>query len=384
MFSLNFLTQLITVPWVVFKTIVQFYTVGTPLQADPVEFGKSLKKNVSIAIASHLIPNMRKCDPWYQPFPVNQFYDEYRGQAGAGMPHFGEPVAENSLFTWVVRPEGAKKALLYVHGGGYLLPMSESQLVGIMAVWYAVDPEKRQNLAIANIDYSLTHHGKYYPTQIYESVEAYRELVKQGYEVLIIGDSAGANMALVLARFFAYPEAARAQFSRFTEFAWDFLPIKAPRYLLLIAPWVSPWIKPERFPGVNYGGDLGCSDPYMGGLYLGKEIDNPEVVKEWVNFHHTNYEDHWAKTDAFNGNGATLVLHGEREIFRLLQNDFFKRVGIHNCEVHLQPGEVHDAMFYVEPIDLMLTRGQGAMVAGKHREKFSFKYTADFIEKWIV
>lgn len=381
MFSAPLLFRVFTTPWVVLRIVVQFFTTGTALQADPDEFGTSLVKNIQVAVISHVARGFHQKDPWVMKYPMNSFYKAYERQGGLGMPHFGEPVKDDSRLTWVVRPEGAKKALLFFHGGGYLLPMIKSQFVGIMAVWYALDPEKRQNLAIANLDYLITHHNKLYPTQIWEAHKAYRELVNQGYEVLLIGDSAGANLSLALARFWSYPEAARAQFSRFTQFEWDFLPLPAPRHLLLIGPWLEPYHDPKPYPGVDYEGDLGGDNGSMGRWYIDGE--NPESVGQWVDFYRTNYNEHWAKVPAFNGEGSILMLYGEREIFRLAQEEFSEKNGKHNFSVFMQKGAVHDSMFYVEPLDLMLHKGQMEMVAGKHREKFSFKHTADFLETYI-
>ncbi|PVH17061.1 uncharacterized protein CXQ87_004621 [Candidozyma duobushaemuli] len=371
MFSAPFLFRLITTPWVVLRIVVKFYTTGTALQADPEEFSTSLVKNIQVAVVSHVARGFNQKDLWFIKHPMNPFYRFYERQAGSGMPHFGEPVKDDSRLTWVVRPEGAKKALLFFHGGGYLVPMTKSQLVGIMAVWYALDREKRQNLAIANLDYSITHHNKLYPTQIWEAHKAYRELVNQGYEVSLIGDSAGANLCLALARFWSYPEAAKAQFSRFTQFEWNFSPLPAPRHLLLIGPWLEPYHDPKPYPGVDYEGDLGGDNGSKGLLYINGE--KPE----------TNYKEHWAKVPAFNGEGSTLLLYGEREIFRLAQEEFSEKNGKHNFSVFMQKGAIHDSMFYVEPLDLMSHRGQLEMVAGRHRRKFSFKHTADFLETYI-
>lgn len=383
MLSVKFLLRVLTAPWVIIKIIIQYYTTGTALQAEPREFGNSLWKNIDIAVLSHIAKGITRKDPWIVTHPMNPYYKSYARLAGGqGMPSFGKQITpKDKRLTWVVKPEGAKHALLFFHGGGYCVPMTKSQFVGIMALWYAVEPEKRQNLAIANLDYLLTCYDHRYPTQIFEAVSAYRELTKQGYEVLLIGDSAGANLALALSRFAAYPEEARAQFSRYKQFDWDFLPLPAPKHLLLVAPWIEPYTKPEKYPGVDYEGDLGSPEPDMGIDYLGKA--SPNDVAPFVDFFNTSYQKHWSKVPAFNGEGSVIFLYGEREIFRVAQEDFIKRNGKLNFYAHMQSGAVHDSMFYIEPSEFRSLRGQRTMVTGKHRSKFSFKLSAEFLEEFL-
>lgn len=378
MLSVRFVLRLLALPWVALKTAIQFYTTGTALQADKAEFGTLLWKNISLNVMSHIAPGMHDKDvKAILHHPMNPFYDKYRNLGGQGMPRFGAPVSDSSRFTWVVRPEGAKKVVLFYHGGGYLLPLTQTQFVGIMALWYALDSEHRQDTAIALLDYKLTCYGHRYPEQIHEGVEAYRELVNLGYEVILLGDSCGANLCLAVSRFAAYPEEAKAHFSQYTDYAWDFLPLPAPKYLMLVAPWLQPYTLPTRHPGVNYEGDLGSTKPDMGLKYIGGE--SKAKVGAWVDFGAQD-NDKFDKIPALNGEGKTLVLYGEREIFRVGTEAFFGRVGKKSTSVHMQPGGIHDSMFYVEPFELRSKSGQEAMVAGKHAGKFSFKLAKEYLE----
>lgn len=380
MLSAQFLLKVFSVPWVVLRIVIQYYTTGTWLMLDRAEFGRLLWKNVCVSVMAHVAKGMQRTDPLILEHPM-KFYNKYKSLPGAlGMPGFGaRVVAGDEKLTWVVRPEGAKKALLFLHGGGYCVPMMGTQFVGIMALWYAVDLEKRHNLAIANLDYSLTSRGYRYPTQIHEAVEAYRVLSGLGYEeVMVIGDLCGSNLALALARYASYPEEARAHFAGYTQFQWNFDPLPPVKHLLLVAPWLHPYRAPEKYPGINYEGDLGSHTSDMGDYYI--EGLSKDDVWPWVDFHRTNYTAHWAKVPAFNGEGSTLVLYGEREVFRKGQEDFFRRNGLHNFSVHMQPGAIHDSMFYVEPIDLKSWRGQQDMVLGKHKSKFSFHLAGKFLD----
>ena len=48
------------------------------------------------------------------------------------------------------------------------------------------------------VDYSLTMFDNVYPTQLYEHLVTYNNLVAQGYkDILLLGDSAGAYVVVV-------------------------------------------------------------------------------------------------------------------------------------------------------------------------------------------
>ncbi|PVH21956.1 hypothetical protein CXQ85_004621 [Candidozyma haemuli] len=293
----------VSVPWVAVKAITQYYTTGTVYQKTDPEFD-TLYKNVLVAVLATLATTASATDAKLMPYPMNAMFKKQRGRGAAkDMPRFGEP---------------------------------------------------------------LTTYGKYYPTQLFEAVEAYRELVNQGYEVIVMGDSCGSNLAMAVARYAAYPEEAEAHFSSYTQFDWDFSSVAAPRHLILLAPWTSPTC--AAVP-INKKGQL---------YIKGSEKDE---VASFVEFNDTNYKEHWAEVPAFNGNGSVLYIYGEREYFRASQEQFAEECGLHNFKSLMQPGGIHDCLFVVEVLDISSKKGQAAMVRGEHRKKYNFGAIADYLDE---
>lgn len=375
MISKSFVLGLLTLTWPLLKVVFQFYTTGTAYSKSDPEFATSLAANIRLTLMSHLGDYLEATDFQIFPFPMTPLFGKLGGRKFAQLRGFGDPVAGKDTLVWVLKPEGAKKAVLYLHGGGYALPLLIGQLEGIIAVNYAIKPENRDSLALAILYYLPTAYGDTYPTQIFEAVEAYRELVSQGYEVVVLGDSAGANLALAVARFFAYPEEAKAHFSQYPKFAWNFSVVAAPRHLVLISPWILPYTAPEPTPGVDHSGDSSPKKADMGLWYIGKE--KKEDVWPFVNFQKTNYADHWAKVPAFNGEGGCLLTYGERELLRKGQEEFCARNARH-ISVHMYPGGVHDAMFAAEARNL---GNDEAIMAGAHRSKFTFGLVGKFLDE---
>lgn len=372
--SLSLALGALTAPWVAAKTTLTYYTTGTVYQKTDPEFD-TLYKNVVVAVLAHLLKHAQLQDARLLPYPMKVLFDKLASSRAARyLPHYGESVAGDTRFLWLARPERAKKAVLYLHGGGYLNPLAQQQLAGMVGVWYAVNIEKRYKLGVAVLDYLLTLHGQYYPTQIFEAVSAYRTLTEAGYEVILFGDSCGANLALAVARFAAYPEEARAHFSQYLTFSWDFLPLPAPRLMVLLAPWILPSLAAKSYPGVNHQGefvDLAINE--KGKLYTrGRE---PDQVTSWAEFGKTTYKD-WAQVPAINS-GSVLYIYGEREYFREDQERFAAE-----CEIkaHMQPGGIHDNMFVVELLGLKAAMYSRAMEEGAHREKYTFSKVAEFLE----
>lgn len=372
-------------PWLVAKITLQYYTVGTiHTQTDP-EFRGSLLKNILVGLAGYLSEAMSVSDIALLTGPMFPYFADYKDLEGAkGLPHYGETVAGEETFAWVARPEGAKKALLYFHGGAYVLPVARSQFLGMLGVWWGVSPKTRENLAIAILDYLLTSQGHFYPTQIFEGVRAYRKLVDLGYEVVLMGDSAGANLALAVARFVGNLDEAEAHFSQFTDFAWDFLPVSPPRTMVLIAPWVHLENGVQEYPGVNHEGEyIGYKVNDTGLLYVdgngGRNLKRKDVA-HWVDFNTTSFE-HWAKVPAF-VDGAVLYIYGEREYLRKSQEEFAEKNG-KNFKTLMQPGGIHDTMFVAEALDFRLQLGMAGMVAGEHREKYNFGAVTRFLDEHV-
>lgn len=387
MLSLRFLTRLITLPAALIVSVIKYYTVGTVFQRTNKEFKNSLYKNTHLAALNHLANNFTREDAaLFLYLPVTKWFQKFKNSPlTIGLNGYGDKI--NDRTSWIVRAKesnGPKKsAVLFLHGGGYCLNIFATQFVGITALYYAVPEPKRSKLSIAILDYSLTCHNKKYPTQINEAIAAYRAMVADGYnDIILVGDSCGVNLSAAVARFIAYPEEARAEFSKYTEFEWDFSPLPQPQNIVMVSPWLEPYTQPVLDPNFDYTGDLGSPDTTMGDWYL-EGIDRKEAAP-FVRFTDNDYSKQWSKVDAVNGKGRTLFIYGEREYLRHgIENfiDVITKSGDGKLEVHVEEGGIHDGMFYVESIDYLSASGAQDAIDGKFETKYAYSLVGKFLEE---
>lgn len=389
MISLLFLKQLLTIPVAIVSAVVKYYTTGTVYLTTNKEFANSLYKNVHMSVLFHLANTYNRDDVATFIYRSTQsHFKKFKSHPLAvGLNGFGESIDPRT--TWVVKNGSAaaseKSAVLFLHGGGYCLNVFSTQFIGIMALYYAVPEPEREKLSIAILDYSLTCHYKKFPTQIFEAIHAYRELVNQGYtKITILGDSAGTNLACAVARFIAYPEEAKATFSKFADFDWDFSPLPQPENMIFISPWLEPCTVPKYLPGVDTAGDLGAIDTSFGDWYV--EGLNLDEIKPFVQFTNTTYEKHWANVDAFNGKGRCLYLYGAREILREGVErfaDIITKEGLGKLEVYVEAGGIHDALFYVESLDYLGKSGAQRALEGDFLSKFAYSLVGEFLAELV-
>lgn len=389
MISLRFLGRLLTAPVAIITAIIKYYTVGTVYQNTNKEFRYSLYKNVHLSVESHLANTFTREDVVAVLYtPVTSMFAKFKSSPLAvGLNAYGEELVDRTY--WVHRSKnegsGKKSVVLFLHGGGYALSVFEAQFVGIMALWYAVPEPKRSKLSVALIDYSLTCHYKKYPTQIHEAMTAYRALVNEGYDnIILVGDSCGTNLASAMARFIAYPEEAREQFSKYTEFAWDFSPLPQPENMVYISPWLEPYTAATPLPGIDTTGDLGAIDGKMGDWYI-EGLDRKEVAP-FVHFTDDDYATQWSNVSAINGEGRLLFIYGEREKLRYGIEKFVDLVtkkGTGKLEVHVEDGGIHDGLFYVESLDYLTSSGVQAALEGKFEDKYAYSLVGKFLEEVI-
>ncbi|ODV66115.1 Arylacetamide deacetylase [Hyphopichia burtonii NRRL Y-1933] len=392
MISFRFLLQALTTPWVVVRTIAQFYTIGTIYSRTDREFKNSLRKNLYISVLYHLSGTYSNEDvKTFVYRPVTTVFDYFRNHPMVTRPklnNFGKQINGNSY--WLVQNEieGLNKedVLIFFHGGGFSLNMFETQFMGILALYHAIPESHRSKISIVVVDYSLTCNDKRYPTQIEEGCECYKDLLKQGYTNLsIIGDSAGGNLALAINRIISYPQEAKAHFSKFqpnhfTSFDWTALEsYPQPKSLILISPWVEPVTKPELplKSGVDTTGDLGAQDITMGEWYLGDL--SREEVNNFVSFTNTSFKQ-WDQVSPLLDQRRNLVIYGEREVLR---DGIEKWIDITNGDSnginhHLQKGGTHDELFYIESWDFVGERGHD-----EHLD-FSDKFSLDLAGKFLA
>lgn len=91
--------------------------------------------------------------------------------------------------------KNAHKVILQFHGGGYIIPMIDAYRK--LAVRYS---KMTDGASVVNVDYKVAPKNKY-PSALNDAEKVYNYLIKEGYKaenILIVGDSAGGNLALAL------------------------------------------------------------------------------------------------------------------------------------------------------------------------------------------
>ncbi|KAI3403741.1 hypothetical protein KGF56_003466 [Candida oxycetoniae] len=387
MLSLEFSLKIATLPYPILRCVLEYYTVGTVYSKTNIEFKNSLYKNVLLAIESYVAGNYHKEDMRLMVYqPIENIIKKFKKNLLAKqLNNFGIKFDEYSY--WIHRAEVPKEetnVVIYFHGGGYLLNMFESQFVFITALHYALDNKAAAKTSILIVDYSLTMFDKEYPTQLFECLTSYKNLVKAGYKnIMLLGDSAGAHMSLSLARAIAYPEEVKQQLEPYPQFKLDFSvsSLPQPKALILDAPWVQPCTRPKRPTrhGVNTLGDLVSWDTTLGDFYAGK--NDRKFINNFLTFTNTTWEDHWAKVEPIN-NGNTMMIVGEREVLRDSSEDFYNMVNKNgNIEYHTEPGGIHAGVVYVESLDYSSKKGAKRAIAGDFKNKYGFNAIAHFINE---
>ncbi|EMG50043.1 hypothetical protein G210_4953 [Candida maltosa Xu316] len=388
MISWDFALKLLTLPYTIIKAVLEYYTFGTPYSRTNREFKNSLYKNVLLSIEYHVSGNYKKQNlkaVVYQP--ITKVIKKFKSHPLASqLNNFGKKFDKYSY--WIHESDKKdSKVLIYMHGGGYMLNMFESQFVFISALHYALDDHAAENTSILVVDYSLTMFDQAYPTQLFECLTSYSNLVKAGYkDIFLLGDSAGAHMALSIARAVAYPKEVEEQFNHYPKFKLDFdvCNLPQPKGLLLISPWVEPTIKPKvpNKRGINTWGDLGAFDTSLGDAYA---ADNDRAfINNFLNFTNTNWEDHWKNVEPLN-NGNNLMIVGEREVLRDGVDDFYdiiKKSG--KVDYHTEPGGIHAGLVYVECLDYASKKGAKRALKGDFKDQYLkniiFSIFSPFIE----
>ncbi|ODV79687.1 Arylacetamide deacetylase [Suhomyces tanzawaensis NRRL Y-17324] len=384
----TFLLKIVTLPYTLAKTVIQYYTTGTIYSRTNAEFTNSLWKNIHLASLYHLSGNLQKQDVvLVLHHPLQEFFDTYRNNPMAiGLKNFGKKLDDHAYWLVQNEVEGPEKedVLIYAHGGGYLLNMFETQMVAFLALYHALPEERRNRTSILFLDYSTTANNFTYPTQLREAIYSYNGLVEQGYKnIHLIGDSAGVHLICSIARYIAYPEEAKEQFKHFPKFDFSFHgELVQPKSLILMSPWVQPTTAPNLPPvlGANPYGDLGATDTSMGDYYVGD--NDRKLIDKWITFNSLSYDEHWAQVEAID-KGNTLVIYGEREILREGIEKFYDNINKKgNIIKHMEKGGIHASLVYVEALNYMGKAGARKALDGDFDGRYNINLIVDFLERF--
>jgi acetyl esterase/lipase len=208
---------------------------------------------------------------------------------------------ENVEARWIVEAENRQPEdpiIVYLHGGGYILGIMTSQVETMISMYHSINNPR---LSILALDYTLVPE-KLYPTPLQEAASLYHQLteVEKCNRVILVGDSAGGNLAISLMAHIKYPHPQLAR-----------LPSAIKPYAAIL---VSPWV------------DL---DPTYAGSYVEnneKDIISWKAVSLWgSSYCHDLVDRNSVWLSPINSKAGywegvlpedTLTIWGEAEVFR--------------------------------------------------------------------
>lgn len=182
----------------------------------------------------------------------------------------GGAKGEEVVAHWIGSSD-ADVVVLYLHGGGYTQPSTE----GYYQYWHRIVRKlnglgETKSIAVLQLAYTLAPEATY-PTQLQEAATVLSHLLKEqgkpASNVILAGDSAGANLLLSLISHLLHPHPVVA-------------PIKLDeplRAALLFSPWVS---FRTDFASFERNAEIDLLVPTMlrrwAAVYLGKSREDPE------------------------------------------------------------------------------------------------------------
>ncbi|EPY52234.1 esterase/lipase [Schizosaccharomyces cryophilus OY26] len=209
MLSFSFIQRLITLPFVWVWISIQYVTVGTRFQQHEA-FQKSLYLNLACISYLHIASGMTMKD--VKRFGFRNLFDmlekkESKLNPMKKLPNYGEIFTQKNNeqnipdSAWLARhPQNKDKedsVILHLHGGMMYHHSTELHIAAFSNLYFLFQKDGLRPPSILLVDYSLVPEGRTYPSQILECLNIYDRLLSFGYrKIIIVGDSAGGNLAL--------------------------------------------------------------------------------------------------------------------------------------------------------------------------------------------
>ncbi|KAF8584807.1 alpha/beta-hydrolase [Ramaria rubella] len=150
-----------------------------------------------------------------------------------------DTLKDNAKLHWIGNPAKAKNVVLYLHGGGYVLPALDGHLGIVKHLHESLDVDPRNPTAIALLEYSLINFAPW-PTQLIQTYNAILHLESCGYshsQISLAGDSAGGQLILALIGHYLHghpslppPKITTAFKAAYLASPWTVLSCNAPSY----------------------------------------------------------------------------------------------------------------------------------------------------------
>ncbi|KXN83271.1 Putative steryl acetyl hydrolase mug81 [Leucoagaricus sp. SymC.cos] len=255
-----------------------------------------------------------------------------------------EDIGATNLF-WIAE-RGFDKVIVYLHGGGFLIPPSDFNLKFLYHVRNTLKG-RGVNVSVVMVEYTLVPEG-IFPTPLKQAVAAINHLMARGVDpqnIQFIGDSAGGNLILQVFAHMLHPlESERV----------PALSLPAPfKGAYLMSPWVDLSDKFKTFES----GD--ATDILTTGLinYWGSQVLGPVPPKN-LGYIEANSaaEDWWKGVDAFVD--RFLISAGREECLKSEIIRFHSTFDNYHSHVKL---EVHDGVHNDPMIEFGVGEHNGEM-----------------------
>lgn len=376
-------------PFRLLKAFFAYYVTGTKYNQNK-EISKSLLHTLVVTAVANFGECMTRDAALISNEPLQDIIERFKKNpmvAESQLKNYGKQYTQHSYWLSHDQSDSADKenVLVYLHGGGYMLKLMDLQFAGILALYHGITARKQKDLSVLVVDYSVSADGYQFPTQLHETLQAYKKLADDGYKKIhLIGDSAGGNLALAISRFTAYPGEAESHFDLYSArgFDFNFGHLPQPFSLTLISPWTRPSIHSPR--GKHKNDDKG--DIIGIGAEFSKELfETKEDMGNWADFVHKSHDENWSNVSALNGQGESLVIWGGKEYIREQIEDWIDTVkqGPNKLICHVETHGIHDSLFYVESIDYVLSSNARKALKGDLGDKFGLNLARDFIARQI-
>lgn len=277
-----------------------------------------------------------------------------------------QPLSDGkSSILWLGDRTTATKFVLFLHGGGFVLPLDVGHLNWCRNVYLTAAKEDGEDVAVAILQYSLCPDAVF-PTQLFQAAEALSLILDGGRvspsDVVFGGDSCGGHMTAGLLAHLVHPlpGARKVELPDGQRFAGAFL----------VSPWVSsvddgPAFRENAYLDMVSSKVVRQSTAFMTGGFGGMHSSEAAKSLGWAMPGDVEDSNWWDGVDEVVSN--VLVTVGRREVLRDEIVSFAKRIKAKNpgtdVVLDVRPRDAHD---------FILLEGQLNQLGGATRQMKSW------------
>lgn len=277
-----------------------------------------------------------------------------------------QPLSDGkSSILWLGDRATATKFVLFLHGGGFVLPLDVGHLNWCRNAYLVAAEETGEDVAVAVLQYSLCP-GATYPTQLFQAAEALSLVLDGGRvspaDVVFGGDSCGGHMAAGLLAHLVHPVpgARKIELRDGERFAGAFL----------VSPWLScvddgPAFRENAYLDMVSAKVVRQSTAFMTSGFGGARSSEAVKALGWAMPGDAEDSTWWDGVDEVVGD--VLVTAGGCEVLREEIVSFAKRIRARNpgtnVVLDVRPQDAHD---------FILLEGQLNRVGGATRRMKSW------------